>query len=110
MADFDTIVTQLESSSTPTRLEGAERLKAILQDAGGSGYPDQSHVKDLMDAANNMAKSHNTKVCMGGLMGEMRGLHALRVCVPALLCPCLRRRAEKNRLLVLVSAVEYRRA
>jgi hypothetical protein len=61
MEDLEQIVAQLASASTPLRIEAVEQLKLALERVDAHRIP-ENEVKDLIDAAHGMAKSHNTKV------------------------------------------------
>lgn len=64
MADLESIVGMLASSATPVRLEGADRLKEYLDAVNIERTKEQAWVREIVDAGNNMAKSHNAKACV----------------------------------------------
>lgn len=61
MEQFEDIVGQLASTATPTRLEGVDALKALVERVDCTLVPD-GFVREIIDAGNSMAKSHNSKV------------------------------------------------
>lgn len=72
MAELENIIGLLDSTNTPTRLDGAEKLKDYLQSMDSRRPPDHETVKYLIDAVNNMAKSHNSKVRSPAGNGDWR--------------------------------------